>query len=144
MCLIIDANRISSIVNRDEDSVPILEWLLEDKSQIALGGSKIRNEYSKHAGFFRYIGELEKSGKVRIAKDENVDAEEINLLQSKDLSSDDHHVIALARVTGCRLVYSSDMALHGDFKNPRILRPKGKVYQYKSHKNLLKNAPRCR
>lgn len=61
-------------------------------------------------------------------------------LQSADQppKSDDPHILALALVSGVRLLCSRDTALHADFKNPRILRPAGSVYQNRRHRHLLR------
>ena len=55
-------------------------------------------------------------------------------IQASDLKSDDPHIIALAQVSGVKLLVSGDKALHADFKE--II--KGKIYQTKKHQNLLK------
>lgn len=41
--------------------------------------------------------------------------------------SDDPHILALARSTNARLLYTEDLALIEDFKNVAIVAPKGKV-----------------
>ncbi|MYH42126.1 MAG: hypothetical protein F4017_01170 [Acidimicrobiaceae bacterium] len=43
--------------------------------------------------------------------------------------SDDHHVIALAQISGARLLFSNDKDLHKDFKNRQLIdQPTGTVY----------------
>lgn len=143
MCLIIDTNRISDVVARSDDAMPVLKWLLTPDARIAIGGTKLQNEYQKHANFMKLLATLDTGGRVRRYGSEDVDREEAQLSQSGLMTSDDPHVLALAVVSGCRLLYSDDAALHQDFGNLRILRPKGKVYQYKSHSHLLKTAARC-
>jgi hypothetical protein len=51
--------------------------------------------------------------------------------------SNDVHILALARVSGARVLFLRDNNLHSDFKNTKILRPKGKIYQGQRHKKLL-------
>ena len=66
--------------------------------------------------------------------------------------SNDQHVIALAQVSGARLLYSDDGDLHEDFKNNRLInRPRGVVYSTKNgdnltpaHRNLLGRTDICR
>ena len=43
------------------------------------------------------------------------------------IESDDEHVVALACVSGCRLVYTNDEALIRDLKNTTFVSPKSKV-----------------
>ncbi len=60
------------------------------------------------------------------------------------LTSNDAHVIALARVSGARILFCRDTALEKDFRNPSVINnPRGKIYKYKSHKNLLGVQPSC-
>lgn len=143
MCLLVDANKVSSILQEDQDSKPILEWLESPGSHIVLGGTKLRNEYQRHSRFLQFLNELARAGKVKIANDDRVDREQQAIVAAGILVSDDPHIIALARISGCRLIYSADISLHDDFKNPRILTPKGKVYQRSNHKRLLRSAPPC-
>jgi len=74
-------------------------------------------------------------------------------IQAEDrLKSDDAHVVALAIVSGARLLYSKDVDLHEDFKNSKIISdPRGKVYStYQSgefrgaHRKLLARRDLCR
>ncbi len=48
---------------------------------------------------------------------------------SLGLKSDDPHVLALAKVSGARLLYTNDKDLKDDFKNLGVLKPKGKIYR---------------
>ncbi len=67
-------------------------------------------------------------------------------------SSNDQHVIALAQVSGARLLYSNDAQLQEDFKNSRLVdSPRGKVYTTirhsdfrPSHRDLLRRTDLCR
>ena len=52
--------------------------------------------------------------------------------------SNDLHVIALARISGARLLYSDDKKLRKDFKNKHLVNsPRGKVYSKEDHQHLL-------
>ena len=72
-----------------------------------------------------------------------MDAEEGKLVAADACKSDDQHVVALASVSGCRVVYSHDGALHGDLTNTSLLTPKCKIYQDETHVHLLYAAPPC-
>ena len=62
---------------------------------------------------------------------------------SGEITSDDPHVLALARVSGARLLYTKDNALIRDFKDKKFIdQPRGKVYTRKTNEDLLKTA-RC-
>ena len=66
------------------------------------------------------------------------------------MESDDPHVLGLALVSGARLLYTNDLNLQKDFKNPALIRPRGKVYTTvvnhrftDAHERLLKQRNLC-
>ena len=66
--------------------------------------------------------------------------------------SNDLHVLALAQVSGARLLYSNDLTLHQDFGNGDLINgPRGKIYSTRaggqiqdSHRRLLRRNDLCR
>lgn len=72
-----------------------------------------------------------------------VATETTKLKQSGLCKSDDAHILALARISRARILYSYDRALHRDFKNRALIHPKGQIYQTAAHVSLLDNAPSC-
>jgi hypothetical protein len=61
------------------------------------------------------------------------------LSDAGELKSDDPHIIALAKVSGARLLCSKDQNLHTDFGNRVFIdKPRGNIYQNQSHAKLLK------
>ena len=76
----------------------------------------------------------------------------IKLRQNGACKSNDEHVIALAQVSGARLLYSGDGDLRKDFKNKELIdHPRGKVYSTEEnsrflpgHKRLLGQKNLCR
>ncbi len=106
-----------------------------------IGGAKQKAEYQRLAAVWRFIRVLDQAGRTQFLADASVDAEEALVKTTLALESDDPHIIAIARVSGARLLCSRDQALHADFCNPGILnRPRGKVYQNSSHAHLLTRA----
>ncbi|WP_149788752.1 hypothetical protein [Lutimaribacter pacificus] len=67
-----------------------------------------------------------RSGRAMRLDNTAVDAEEANMA-ARAISSDDPHILALAELSHCRLVYTDDQNLISDFKNTNFLKPKGKV-----------------
>lgn len=153
MCLIIDANFAHKFGNpSDEDVAPIVRWLKKPRSRanIVIGG-KLRRELARSGqGFRDFVEELIQAGRFLDKDDGAVEAEteavvkELDALNWED--ADDPHIIALARVSGSRLLASHDSrsGLHAMFKDRRLLDPPGKVYQKPSHKKLLVAAPKCK
>lgn len=62
-------------------------------------------------------------------EDEEASEEFIAELESANVCrSNDVHILALAKVSGSRLLFSNDKALWDDFRDRNILQPKGKIY----------------
>ena len=90
-------------------------------------------------------------GKVHTVERENVDPLAAGLRASQSCVSNDEHVIALAQVSGARLLFSNDVPLHRDFKNRDLVDvPRGKVYSTREdtsftqrHRRLLNDPALC-
>ena len=91
-----------------------------------------------------WLSEREKAGRARLIPEENLRGELRRLESSSRLRSDDAHVLALACVSGARLLYTGDRALMDDFRDPEIVpRPRGKIYSGAKNARLL-TADACR
>ena len=136
MCLIVDANLLSLVFseNPNDDFRPIREWL-DSEGKLAVGGHLLV-EYDKITNLLSYILSLSRAGKARIIPSNVVNDEE--KLVTNQCKSDDPHVIALARVSGARILCSRDKTLHTDFRNSELIDdPRGHIYQNAKHKQLL-------
>ena len=51
MCLIVDTNAVSSLVNKDDSGKPVLSWLKSASAHLAVGGTKLGKEYAKVGDF---------------------------------------------------------------------------------------------
>ena len=137
MCMIIDANRLGRFLADPvhEDAAPIRDWLDRRDGRIVYStGGKFSREVgrglrSKLAGYVR-------AGKAIFVPPERFANDEIALRPI--ISSDDPHVLALARATGVRLLYTADGDLTDDFKDKRFINgPRGKVYSRAVNADLL-------
>lgn len=142
MCIIIDANVVCKVFkNSDIDTLPIKNWIIEENGRLICGG-KLYEEY-KDCGMERIIVELSRAGKAYILTRDVVNAKQ-NEINSK-CNSDDPHCIALAIISGARILYSLDKRLQEDFKNLQLIsKPKGKIYQNVGHKHLLNHTKSCK
>ncbi|TAG00808.1 MAG: hypothetical protein EAZ43_12700 [Betaproteobacteria bacterium] len=139
--LIVDANcaTLTLSANPNPDFAPVMQAILKNKATLVLGGSKQRDEYTRLAAVWRFIIALDRAGKAKKYLDSEVDHFEVSLGESGLLRSDDPHILALARVSGARLLCSRDQNLHFDFTSQQILNaPQGKVYQNATHAHLLR------
>lgn len=141
MCLIVDANVANQICQADvsEDSQPVVKWIEEKGGRIVYGG-KLTAELSVSGEVRRWLSRLVQAGRAFRVLDDDVNAE-IELLEtSGECTSNDAHILALARLSGARVLYSNDQALHADFTNPNLISPRGRVYQRRTHEHLLRRA----
>ena len=115
-------------------------------------GGKLLEELKKSSAFIHWGQQAQLAGRMRIENRSEVDARTEQIQREGKISSDDPHVIALAQVSGARLLYSNDGDLQKDFKKKRLIdNPRGKVYStienrcfQDSHDRLLKNKKLCR
>jgi len=141
MCLIVDAN-LAAVVFGDrllDDFRPLIDWLTNTKKngRLVVGGH-LANELNQINAVQRFVRALLQAGRARVIPSAMTD-EEVRLIA--DLcESDDPHVIALARVSGARILCSRDRTLHRDFTNRNLISgPRGHVYQNAEHKHLLRS-----
>ncbi len=142
MLLIIDANCATMTLCRNPkpDFVPVMQAILKSKATMVLGGSKQRKEYTELISVWKFIVELDKAGRAKKISDTDVDKLEASLQKCGALKSDDPHILAIARVSGARLLCSKDKNLHVDFTSTQFLdSPPGKVYQNATHAHLLRS-----
>lgn len=131
MCIILDTNKYGDFLDHEnKDMQPIREWI-KRKGKIAYSPTPTF-ERELSAGMRMQFSVYDEAGKMKNFSIEEVKNEENNL---PELESDDPHIIALALVSGVRVLVSMDRDLHTDFKGV----VGGKVYQTKSHRRMLRN-----
>ena len=159
MCAIVDTSARDEIFRihvpgAADAAAKFFEWLHFGDGQIVVGGTKLRTELfgSTKRGKQRVFEELKRRGAVREVKDEEVDAREDVLRNVTEFQSNDHHIIALAQISGARLLCANDGDLRQDFGNMNLIKkPRGRVYSTKDgraftdvHRGLLNNQDLCK
>ena len=154
MCAIIDNNVRHEVFGTDDVRTAagrfLLEWIESGKGKLVIGG-KLRQELSDYGRFLEWLPQARRAGHVILVGDDAVDAETTALQARNVCRSNDAHVLALAQVSGARLLFTNDQDLNKDFKNSRILGGvRGRVYTTlqrqdvrKSHRNLLNRTDLC-
>ena len=130
MCAIVDVNVASEVFGnpRPPAGRVFLEWLESPRGQLVVGG-RLRAELSRNARLLGWLKSATRFGRVRTVSDDDVDERENRLRREGVCTSNDEHVLALALVSGARLLYTNDNALIADFKNREIVAdPRGRVY----------------
>lgn len=151
MCAIVDANVVSEVfgTNPSEAGKRFFLWVENNVNGRLVVGGKLRKElYNSSPKFRKWAQQAQLSGNMRIENEGQINLREEELREASECVSNDPHIIALARASGARLLYSNDKKLRQDFKN---LVDGGKIYSTlktrkfsKSHKTLLAMRDLCR
>lgn len=153
MCAIVDANTAREVFRPDgpEAGKKFFDWLNTGEGILVVGG-RAREELYRLASVREWAQQALLSGRMKIEDEVMVDQRTTELENEGSYSSDDPHVLALAQVSGARLLYSNDRALQGDFTSGALINdPRGKVYSTlvsshftNGHRGLLANKRLCR
>jgi rRNA-processing protein FCF1 len=132
MCIIVDTNAAHDLSGPTPDGSPVLRWLLYGKGGLVVGGN-LRRELSKSMRGTLVV--LNRAGRLWSIDDGAVEkmADRIK----RTCVSNDSHVLAVAAISGCRLIFTKDKKLHKDAKNKKLLDPPAAIYKSKAHQHLL-------
>lgn len=127
MCAIIDANAAHEIFPESPARPPagqgFFDWIHKGDGRLVVGG-KLREELDR-AGLRNWMRTARQAGHIRLVDDESVDRRSEELDDEGVCQSNDSHVVALAEISGARLLYTNDRKLQGDFTR---LVQRGRVY----------------
>lgn len=133
MCVIIDTNALGQVFQTTPDASPgadaaaFMHARVRDGTvQMAWGLCPRRREYRLEG----LVARLHQARLVKLYKTDDL-AEEARRLREKAgnrIRSDDETVLAIACLSGARLLVSHDGDLCDDFRDREILTPKGKRY----------------
>ncbi len=156
MCVVIDADTFSEISeNNNKDFEPLRNWISQEGHTVIHGGSKYKKQLSNYGKFRSYLKELEHAGLTHILPKQEVDNTQEFLERNFILTDfNDHHIVAILFVSGCRVVSSHDEGLHKLIKRccknsgkyiimksmPNLKVKKPKIYQKESHKSFLNDS----
>ena len=155
MCAIIDNDVSHQAFGRRKTPAGMffLKRLNKRKVGALVAGGKLFSELSQNAEFSSVFNGMVQAGRARRIPDKDVDAEEDAIrAEGVHMKSNDIHVLALARVSGARLLFTNDGNLQDDFRDRRIIRgTQGRVYNTqdpyhtvtKTHRALLNRTDLC-
>ena len=140
MCAIVDNNVRDQVFGANSQSPAgrfFLEWLSQGRGKLVIGGQLLR-ELNDYGDFKRWLRTALARNTALAVADDRVDAETETLRARGDCTSDDEHILALARISGARLLFTNDQALQQDFTNRAIIRnPRGKIYPNEGYRDFL-------
>lgn len=122
MCAIVDASATYEVFGRKQTTAGrrFREWLDSGHGQLVVGGKALR-ELLRNGNFEKWFLEARRSpALVRQLRAETI-LEKEKELGGCQMRSNDQHVVALALVSGARLLYTNDKPLQLDFTNSQII-----------------------
>ncbi len=140
MCIILDTNIFADMRDTSNRTASVVhEWLRKEKGRVVYSPIEEWSNYPLEV----FLGYSRVDLLITIPPAE-VCKETRRLLGNPDLRlrSNDAHILALAKLSGARILYSRDRKLHQDFKNPAII-DGGMVYTKWDQRKLLFKNP-CR
>lgn len=141
MCAILDVNRAHEFVH-PAPSEPVRQlkrWLESGRGRLVVGG-RLLSELYVNKDVRQWIADLTWAGRTVLLSPEEsqlVRERAKELTVSGDCKSDDEHIIALAQVSGTRLLYTNDKDLQADFTNTSLIKnPPGKLCPISANKTV--------
>lgn len=171
-CVIVDNDVIGAVFGSSPPpaGAALFRWISDGKGQMVVGGklaeelrieSRLKRGSTKRdasidRSFTSWLLQVDQAGQLwNLDRDVELRNKILELtevlINRRPKQENDQHIIALASVSGARLLYSNDRQLHKDFRNKELLNnPRGKVFSTlehrvltKSHLRLLRQAPAC-
>ena len=121
MCAIVDANVASEVFGSSPSPAgdKFLGWIDKGSNRLVVGGKLLKELEISSPGFRVWASQAEFSGKMRIVNEDEVGAIAEQIEHEAIHASDDPHILALAQLSGARLLYSNDNELRRDFKDTK-------------------------
>ena len=153
MCAIVDNDVAHQIFgNRPTEAGRFfLQWLARRNGGILVAGGGLYKELSRNSAFLQFFNDRLQAGRARRVPDASVNTADDALRARRICLSNDTHVLALAQISGARLLFTNDRALQRDFRNPTIIGgARGRIYTTiersdvrPTHRDLLNRADLC-
>ena len=152
MCAIIDASIVHQVFGSDrtDAGTAFFTWIASGNGRLVAGG-KLLKELSRSEAFRSWWSQAQLAGRTTTFQEETVDRQTQEVEREGVHRSNDPHVLALAQISGARLLFTNDLDLQKDFKNSELIEPSGgRIYTTirsatfgKAHKNLLRRGAPC-
>lgn len=138
MCAIVDANVANEVFgpNPTPAGEMFFHWLNKGSNRLVVGGKLLEELETGSPDFRDWAREVARSGHMKILNENEVRERTTQIEREKQHTSDDPHVLALAQLSGTRLLYSNDGDLQRDFKDRRLINPQGNIYSTRENKNF--------
>ena len=154
MCAIVDANVAHEVfrITPAPAGEKFFEWVNMGTRRLVAGGRHLEELENSSPDFRQWATGALLAGKLRIVDYDQVHRRTLKIQGQAQFESDDPHLLALAQISGSRLLYSNDRDLHRDFRKKVLIdKPRGKVYSTlqtknftSTHRRLLQQRDLCK
>ncbi len=140
MCAIVDANVANEVFgpNPTPAGEMFFNWLNRGSNRLVAGGQLLEELEGSGSHFRDWAREFIRSGHMKILNENEVRERTTQIEREKQHTSNDPHVLAVAQLSGARLLFANDGDLQQDFKDRRLINPQGTVYSTIKNKNFTK------
>lgn len=140
MCIVVDPPLFIPMFKTSDPEhtnfSPVLSWVKSGRGKFVMGGTKYSDELKKVKSILTVLTELEKRGKIIRADDKKVD-EAVQVVKKIKPTADfdDPHLVAIVRVTLCKLICVRDPRSHRFLRDPLL-------YSQTTHRPSLYTRPK--
>ncbi len=142
MCAIVDSNVVHEVFgpNQPPAGQVFYEWINAANGRFVVGGKQLEELKRASPDFREWASVFAEAGRMRIVNEDLVNTKAEDIMEL--CISNDSHIIALAQISGARLLYTNEnpkksKSLCKDFKNKQLInRPEGKIYSTREFKNV--------
>lgn len=143
MCLVLDIN-VLLVFQTDSaahtEFAPVMNWVTRGAGFLVYGGTRYKQELARAAKYVPYFVELRRANRLREVNSGLVDSHQKTVESLAPAACDDPHIIAIFRVSGCRVFCSNDKRADEHTKNEQLYLPGQKppsIYRGRKHRRLL-------
>jgi hypothetical protein len=130
MCILIDANQAHAFTKPSPAMSAIVNWMASG-GRVVTGGKLSDELFGTRFGLL--MVELSRRGNLVVYPRSLVD-QEIKAVKKLPIRSDDPHVLAIARISGSRVVVTNDNKLIADLKDKAICSGKRRAIRKRPEK----------
>lgn len=146
MCIVIDINTLAPVFEKDNEFLPVFDWIHNGKGKIVYGGSKYLDELpAKYHPIFKSFKDANKAHYIDSSKVDEKTSWVTSTVVDKKFN--DQHIVALLLVSKCKLICSRDIESYPFLQHSSFFtqKTKPKIYKGLGSKKILSdnNIAKC-
>lgn len=144
MCAIVDAQVAHEVFgeNPSPAGYEFFKWVNEGRGRLVAGGKLLDELEAGSPDFRSWARQAQLSGRITLLDEGQVEQRTSQIERDAKHKSNDPHVLAVAQISGARLLFTNDAALGEDFRDKSLIdRPEGRVYHTRDDRKIKKRHP---